>query len=386
MSDIALHWTVLRFLLSTRSAWCALALVASGATAFAQKPIPLGIKVQAGRTVRTMRGGIGASFHAIEEPIPGKRPGGGVWAGSAWGANPPAEDEAAWQSIYRHANWLGLDWCRVELEQRMYEPRRGEFTWDNPEMRILYRILDWAERNGVDVFLQQMWGNVDWNAYPELRGSASGRLVSAPASMDDFAYGIGELVEHLTRVKGYRCITLALDHQRAGLGLVLVAGAGPASRCPLRPAFAAVRKELDRRGIRAARFRSGLDGSAGTETGADRLRPLHRRLRPALLPRHTSTACAGRLPALAGRETAGASGPAGRTIAASRCSFPSWAPWSSASRGKEPGPGIYESGAQGRRPGGARHPRRRGRIQPLELHEPRRPGRPVAAGGYLGPR
>lgn len=49
----------------------------------AQKPIQFSIRVQAGRPVRTMRGGIGASFHAIEEPKPGQRPGGGVWAGSA---------------------------------------------------------------------------------------------------------------------------------------------------------------------------------------------------------------------------------------------------------------------------------------------------------------
>lgn len=239
---------MLRFISSARPAWCALALLTSGAAAFAQKPIPLGIKVQAGRALRTMRGGIGASFHAIEEPIPGKRPGGGVWAGSAWGANPPAEDEAAWQSIYRHANWLGLDWCRVELEQRMYEPRRGEFTWDNPEMRILYRILDWAERNGADVFLQQMWGNVEWNAYPELRGSASGRLVSAPASVADFAHGIGELAEHLTRVKGYRCIRwISLSNEP---GWDWSWWQGPDRQAvPITPAFAAVRKELDRRGI-----------------------------------------------------------------------------------------------------------------------------------------
>jgi hypothetical protein len=36
----------------------------------------------------------------------------------------------------------------VELEQRMYEPERNRFDWDNPEMRILYRQLDWCQRRG----------------------------------------------------------------------------------------------------------------------------------------------------------------------------------------------------------------------------------------------
>lgn len=216
---------------------------------FAQKPVPVEIRVQADRALRKMQGGIGASFHAIEEPKPGQRPTGGVWAGSAWGANPPAEDEAAWRSLFRHANWLGLDWCRVEIEQRMYEPKRRQFDWDNPEMRILYRILDWAEKNGVDVFLQQMWANVEWNAYPELRSTMPGRLVSAPASLEDFAYGFGEMVQHLARVRGYRSIRWVSINNEPGWDWSWWQGPD-GQPLPISPAFAVVRKELDRRGIR----------------------------------------------------------------------------------------------------------------------------------------
>ena len=227
----------------------ALAACAAPFAPGAEKPVPVRIEVRADRAVGRMAGGVGASFHAIEEPKPGQRPGGGVWAGSAWGANPPAGDEAAWKSLEHHANWLGLDWCRVELEQRMYEPRRRGFDWDNPEMRILYRILDWAERSGADVFLQQMWGNVAWNAYPALAGSASGRLVSAPASLDEFAYGLGELVEHLTRVKGYRAIRWVSINNEPGWDWSWWQGPDLLP-VPITPAFAAVRRELDRRGIR----------------------------------------------------------------------------------------------------------------------------------------
>jgi hypothetical protein len=90
-----------------------------------------------------------------------------------------------------------VDFCRVEIEQRSYEPERNQFTWDSPELKILYRILDWCERRSVDVFFQQMWGNVDWNAFPEFRGDPVKRVHSGPHSMDDFADGLAALVKHL---------------------------------------------------------------------------------------------------------------------------------------------------------------------------------------------
>ena len=84
-------------------------------------------------------------------------------------------------------------------EQRIYEPERGRYDWDSPEMRILYRILDWAEARHAHVFLQQMWGNTTWNSLPELRDDPAKRVHSAPLSVDDFANGYAELVYHLVR-------------------------------------------------------------------------------------------------------------------------------------------------------------------------------------------
>jgi len=63
---------------------------------------------------------------------------------------------------------------RVELEQRMYEKERRVFDWNNAEMRVLYRVLDWAERRGVDVFLQQMWGTSHGTPIPAMRKTRSG--------------------------------------------------------------------------------------------------------------------------------------------------------------------------------------------------------------------
>jgi hypothetical protein len=168
--------------------------------------------------------------------------------GSGWGAYPPAEDTAAWAQIDRHARWLGFDWNRVEFEQRVYEPERGQFSWDNPEMRILYRILDWCERNQADVFLTQMWGNVRWNTFPEWRDDPVGRVHSGPLSMEDFGEGLATLIEHLVKKKGYTCIRwLCINNEPNGHWSWWQGY--PNHLLPLKPGLAAVRKALDARGL-----------------------------------------------------------------------------------------------------------------------------------------
>ena len=165
------------------------------------------IRVDGSQKIHTMRGGMGASWHAISKelalnnekykvPVREICP-----RGSAYGGNPPIEDTIAWNQVKRHAGWLGLNFIRVELSQRMYEPERHQFDWENEEMQALYRILDWCQQNNADVFLQQMWGYVEWNAYPGVHP-----LISAPRSLDDFAHGIATMIEYLTKVKGYSCI------------------------------------------------------------------------------------------------------------------------------------------------------------------------------------
>jgi hypothetical protein len=182
----------------------------------------------------------------METPIPvvGDRSHGG----SGWGGYPAAEDRAAWRQIYRHADWLGLDFCRVEVEQRIYEPERNQFTWDSAEMRILYRILDWCESRGADVFFQQMWGNVDWNAFPEFRGDAIQRVHSGPYSMEDFADGLAALARHLVKVKGYRCIKWICINNEPRYDWSWWQRP-PNEPMSLREGLAAVRKALDREGI-----------------------------------------------------------------------------------------------------------------------------------------
>jgi hypothetical protein len=201
-------------------------------------------------TQRRMAGGIGASWHAVRVA---RQFDGAVHyrydvrhvgsQGSAVGANPPL-DSPAWEDIDRLGKWLGLDWLRVELSRRMYEPQKGRFDWDNEEMRTLYRILDWCEQNEVDVFLTEMYRDVDWLAYPEVHP-----LLSAPNSQKDFAEGLAVLADHLIRQKHYTCIKwLCVANEPPGGTWGYWWSRGP-DNAPLGPAIKAVREALDSRGI-----------------------------------------------------------------------------------------------------------------------------------------
>jgi hypothetical protein len=222
------------------------------------------VHVDLGKVVNTMRGGMGASWHAMEAPIPhgvrGPQRESFTEAGSGWGAYPPAEDQRAWRQICGHAAWLGLDWNRVEVEQRIYEPERGKFTFDSPEMRILYRILDWNQKNGADVFFQQMWCNAAWLAYPELRADPARRVHSAPADVDAFADGLATLMEHLIKHRGYTCIKWLCINNEPGAAFSWWQ-APPNKPLSIGPGVTAVRKALDKRGMKLPL--SGPDASTG---------------------------------------------------------------------------------------------------------------------------
>ncbi len=194
------------------------------------------VRVDLGQAERKMAGGIGASWHAIRKDVPSART-------SAWGANPPLDNAAAWRQIQEHASWLGLDWLRVQVDQRMYEPGDTQFDWDNEEMRTLYRILDWCEAHNADVFLQQMWSQVAWNA---IAGVEPAR--SAPRSMEAFAEGLATLAEHLLKTRRYTCIKwLSITNEPGNEWSWWQGRTGPD---PLAPGLSAVRASLDRRGLK----------------------------------------------------------------------------------------------------------------------------------------
>ena len=116
-------------------------------------------------------------------------------------------------------------------------------------MRILYRILDWNQKNGADVFFQQMWCNAAWLAYPEFRDDPVGRVHSAPADLDAFADGLATLMEHLIKKRGYTCIKWLCINNEPGADFSWWQ-APPNKPLSIGPGLAAVRKALDKRGLK----------------------------------------------------------------------------------------------------------------------------------------
>ena len=209
------------------------------------------ITVQTAQPIYTMAGGIGASWHALSEdrPLENEKYDFPVRLvnprGSGYGGNPPVSAADQWEQLYRHASWLGLDWIRVEVCLRMWEPQKGVFQWDNEEMQALYRILDWCEKNSADVFLQNMWSDVEWNAYPGVHP-----IASAPRDLDAFAEGMAGLVTHLTKSRHYTCIKwFCITNEPPGgtWGYWWATGSHPS--VGLTPALKAVRQAFDRKSL-----------------------------------------------------------------------------------------------------------------------------------------
>ncbi len=215
------------------------------------QPAAMNIDVHTRRPEFTMQGGIGASWHALsrEQPLHNERYRYPIREenprGSAYGGNPPVSDGAAWKALYRHASWLGMDWLRVEISQQMYQPSAEHFEWDNDEMQALYHILDWAEASGADVFLQQMYTGVEWNAYPGVHP-----MLSAPRDLKPYAEGVAALLDHLVHRKRYTCIRwFCIANEPPGGTWGYWWEAGDAAPPTLASALAAVRAALDRKGV-----------------------------------------------------------------------------------------------------------------------------------------
>ncbi len=223
---------------------------------------PAHIRIDLSNVKHWMAGGAGASWHAMGptaywyKNLPGRLNRNS--RGSGWGGNPPLEYQEAWSDLKTHARWLGLDFVRVEIDMQMYEPERGKFDWQNTEMQTLYRILDFCQENQVDVFLTQMWADVDWNAF-----ESTGRLESAPKSVEDFAHGLATLMEYLVNTKHYTCIHwLCIVNEPGGNWSWWQGPDGkPVS---VMPALHAVRAELDKRGVAV-----GLSGPDWCSLGQD---------------------------------------------------------------------------------------------------------------------
>jgi len=170
----------------------------------------ININIKTDSIVNKMAAGFGMNTFAIMDSVVvldecngGYR----SWGGSSWGATPESNDEKAWEKIESYMDWLGMDYTRLSVEHRVFEPEKGKFSFDNREMQVLYRYLDYFQKNGVTVQLQEMYPNAKWLAHKELQGSSLGIIKSGPADIEAWSDGIIALLKHLLYEKKYTCIS-----------------------------------------------------------------------------------------------------------------------------------------------------------------------------------
>jgi len=167
------------------------------------------IKIDTVSLINKMVAGFGTNTFAMCDSVPvvvDKRGGYRSWGGSAWGATPEASDEKAWAKIYSYMDWLGMDYTRLNLEHRMFEPEKGNYSFDNREMLVLYKYLDYFEKNGVTVQLQEMYPNVKWLAHPSLQSNDVDIIKSGPYDIEAWSNGMIALLKYLLIDKKYTCI------------------------------------------------------------------------------------------------------------------------------------------------------------------------------------
>jgi hypothetical protein len=170
------------------------------------------ITVDTDSMINVMQGGIGCNIHAIEDslPIVEFSVKNGIsrfsYGGSAWGANPKLDDSAGWNKLFELADWLGMDWCRVGIQFKMFEPGKNKFTFDNYDMKVLYKYLDYCQSRNIDVFLQNYWNNAAWLVPDSIRKNPVRLIRCAPTDINAFTDGLIKLLKHLVEIKKYTCI------------------------------------------------------------------------------------------------------------------------------------------------------------------------------------
>jgi hypothetical protein len=169
---------------------------------------PVFISVESDSVINFMQGGIGLNFSNLTDSLPVVTLSHQYrsYGGSSWGANPSLKDSVAWNKIFRYADWMAPDFCRVLISMHEYQAEKGKFTFDNYSMRVIYKYLDFCQSRNIDVFLQQMWNNVKWLAVKDAGSDPLRILRSAPNNIEDYTESIVKLLDYLINVKHYSCI------------------------------------------------------------------------------------------------------------------------------------------------------------------------------------
>lgn len=132
-----------------------------------------------------------------------------------------------WQNIVvRRVEMMGVQRFRVMLLPHWWEPVNDNndpqvadpsgFTFESPEMKSVYAVLDLAQQTGADVTLV-VWGCPAYCSFVDESTPSQGKRhflcnkngtnwVTAPEDNEEFAENFSVVVKHLVEDKGYTCV------------------------------------------------------------------------------------------------------------------------------------------------------------------------------------
>ena len=148
--------------------------------------------------------------------------------------------ESDWQLVVDRVKAMELKKFRVMVLPQWYEPvndnddpfnaDRSQFTFDSPEMQSLYKVLDLAQEQQMEVCIV-VWGcpiyvslldpnyshvKTCFMAIPNKRG-----WITGPADYDEWGENFSALIKHLIEVRNYTCVKEITPMNEPGGGPLL---------------------------------------------------------------------------------------------------------------------------------------------------------------------
>lgn len=119
---------------------------------------------------------------------------GAEWDSRAYDLNGVTEED--FKLIGERIKWMQIPIVRVMMQTKWCYSKSLGYDWENRDMQLLYRHLNFCQQNGIEVILSD-WGiEVDWLA------------VDGIEKMDNPLYAevIGTYLDYLINRKGFTCI------------------------------------------------------------------------------------------------------------------------------------------------------------------------------------
>lgn len=119
---------------------------------------------------------------------------GAEWDSRAYDLNGVNEED--FKLIGERIKWMGMPIVRIMMQTKWCYSQSLGYDWENRDMQLLYRHLNFCQQNGIEVILSD-WGiEVDWLAVDGIEQMGN------PL----YAEVIGTYLDHLINKKGFTCI------------------------------------------------------------------------------------------------------------------------------------------------------------------------------------